>query len=80
MVVWLHHAFQYLYYNLDLENYPNLKRRLELTDEITKQLYERIQLGDNIDALDLIEASKNHIQADTSFFAIKFRFLTNENK
>jgi len=67
-------------YNLDLENYAGLKRRALLTLEANAQLYERMRLGQNVDTLDLIEASRNHIQADTSFFAVKFRFITNEDK
>lgn len=67
-------------YNLDLENYSNLKRRAELTKAINEQLYERLKLGQDVDMINLIEASRNHIQADTSFFAVKFRFLANEDK
>lgn len=67
-------------YNLDLENYASLKKREELTKESIAQLFERLELGQNVEAIELIEASRNHIQADTSFFAVKFRFLSNENK
>lgn len=67
-------------YNLDLENYRNLKRRVELTSATNDQLMDRLRLGQDIDILDLIEASKNHIQADTAFFAVKFRFISNEDK
>lgn len=67
-------------YNLDLENYGNLKRREELTKQTLDQQFERLQLGQNVETLDMIEASRNHIQADTSFFAVKFRFLANEDK
>lgn len=67
-------------YNLDLENYANLKKRVDLTGAIENQLYERLELGQDVDMINLIEASRNHIQADTSFFAVKFRFLANEDK
>jgi outer membrane protein TolC len=67
-------------YNLDLENYANLKKRVELTSTTNEQLYERLRIGQDVAILDLIEASRNHIQADTAFFAVKFRFLTNEDK
>jgi outer membrane protein TolC len=67
-------------YNLDLESYANLKRRVELTVATNEQLYERLSLGQDVDMLDLIEGSRNHIQADTAFFAIKYRFITNEDK
>ncbi len=67
-------------YNLDLESYANLKRRVELTVATNEQLYERLSLGQDVDMLELIEGSRNHIHADTSFFAIKYRFITNEDK
>lgn len=67
-------------YNLDLENFDNLKRREELTKATLDQQFERLKLGQGVETLDLIEASRNHIQADTSFFAVKFRFLANEDR
>lgn len=67
-------------YNIDIENYSNLKRRVDLTVAANDQLFERLRLGHNVDILELIESSKNHIQADTAFFAVKYRFLTNEDK
>lgn len=67
-------------YNLDLESYANLKRRAELTHEMNVQLYERMRLGQNVSPLELIEASRVHIQADTSFFAVQYRFLANEDR
>jgi outer membrane protein TolC len=67
-------------YNLDLDSYANLKRREQLARAANDQLYERLNLGQNVDMIDLIEASRNHIEADTAFFAVKYRFLTNENK
>jgi hypothetical protein len=53
---------------------------VELTATIQRQLYERIRLGQWVNVGDLIEASRNQIQAETSFFAVKFRFLTNEDR
>ncbi len=67
-------------YNLDLESYDNLRRRVDLTVATNAQLYERLSLGQDVDMIEMIEASRNHIQADTSFFAIKYRFITNEDK
>lgn len=67
-------------YNLDLENYANLKRRTELTKEIFDNLIERLTLGQSIETLELVEASRNQIQAESSFFAIRYRFLTNKDK
>ncbi len=67
-------------YNLDLENYANLKRREELTAQSLDQLFERLRLGQGVETLALIEASRNHIQADTAYFAVKYRFLVNEDR
>ncbi len=67
-------------YNLDLDSYSNLKRRLALSVAANEQYYERLSLGEDVDMLDLIDASRNHIQADTSFFAVKYRFITNRDK
>lgn len=67
-------------YNLDLENYASSKRRVELTVAANDQFHERLSLGQDVSMLELIEGSRNHIQADTAFFAVKYRFLTNEDR
>lgn len=67
-------------YNLDLQNYQNLRRRVELTAEILAQLYERLRLGQDVDSIALIEASRNQIQAQTAFLGVQFRFLANEDR
>ncbi|MGK5087364.1 hypothetical protein WDW86_07380 [Bdellovibrionota bacterium FG-2] len=67
-------------YNLDLANYADLSRHADLTELTQKQLYERLGLGENIEMLMLVEASRNHIQAETALFAVHYRFLLNEDK
>lgn len=67
-------------YNLDLESYSNLKKRAQLTKEANIQLFELLDLGQEVDMITLIDASRNHIQAATGLFAVKYRFLTNEDK
>ena len=67
-------------YNLDLANYNNTKKRLSLAHEILNDLYRRIQFGDNVDSLTLIEASRNVIDADTVLFSTMYRFLSSEDK
>ncbi|MCC7442686.1 MAG: TolC family protein [Bdellovibrionales bacterium] len=67
-------------YNLDLENYGNFVRRKRLTREANEQLYERLRLGQDVEIIELIEASRNHIQADTSLFAMKYRFMSNSDR
>jgi hypothetical protein len=64
-------------HNLDLEHYGNLKRRVELTAEILDQLYDRLRLGEGVSSLVLLEASRNHIEANTGFFGIQYRMLMN---
>lgn len=67
-------------YNLDLENYDNLKLRKQLTQEVLDQLYSRLKVGENIDMLSLVEASRNQIQADAQFLSLHYRFLVNEDR
>ena len=67
-------------YNLDLQNFPGLLRRTQLTRANNQQLYTRLQLGEDVEMFDLIEGSRNHIQADTALFAVQYRFLINQDK
>lgn len=67
-------------YNLDLSNYRNTKKRLDLAHNILDGLYQRIQFGDDVDSLKLIEASRNVIEADTVLFSTMYRFLSSEDK
>lgn len=67
-------------YNLDLANYRNTKKRLDLAHGILNGLYQRIQFGDDVDSLKLIEASRNVIEADTVLFSTMYRFLSSEDK
>ncbi|MBX9768296.1 MAG: hypothetical protein K2X47_13565 [Bdellovibrionales bacterium] len=67
-------------YNLDLENYPGLVKRVELTNAINQQLYERLRLGQDVDTFSMIEASRNRVQAETALLSANFRFMINEDK
>ncbi|MBU6374357.1 MAG: hypothetical protein KGQ59_00010 [Bdellovibrionales bacterium] len=67
-------------YNLDLENYRNLKKRTDLAKAALDQLFERLSLGENFDMLTLVEASRNHLSAAISFYSVQYRFLLNEDK
>lgn len=67
-------------YNLDLENYKNLKKRTDLAKAALDQLFQRLSLGENFDMLTLMEASRNHLSAAISFYSIQYRFLLNEDK
>lgn len=67
-------------YNLDLENYRNLKKRTELAKLALEQLFTRLSLGENFDMLTLVEASRNHLSAAISFYSVQYRFLLNEDR
>lgn len=67
-------------YNLDVDNYNNLSKRVNLSKDSMKRIYQRIQFGENVDSLELIEASRNLVDAETSLFSVKFRFLNSEDK
>lgn len=67
-------------YNLDVDNYKNLKERVALSKNSLDQIYRRIQFGESIDSLQLIESSRNLIDAETSLFSVMFRFLNSEDK
>ncbi len=67
-------------HNLDLQNYSGLVRRTQLTQEANSQLYTRLRLGEDVEMFALIEASRNHIQADSALYSAQFRFLINQDK
>lgn len=67
-------------YNLDVDNYNNLSKRVSLSKDSMKRIYQRIQFGENVDSLELIEASRNLVDAETSLFSVMFRFLNSEDK
>lgn len=67
-------------YNLDVSNYRNHKQRVQLADDTLDNLYQRIRFGENVEPLALIEASRNHIEADTALYAVMYRFLSSQDK
>ena len=67
-------------YNLDVDNYKNQKSRVALARNSLKQIYQRIQFGENVDSIQLIESSRNLIDAETTLFSVMFRFLNSEDK
>lgn len=67
-------------YNLDVSNYRNHKQRVKLANSSLENYYRRIRFGETIDSLALIEASRNHIEADTALYAVMYRFLSSEDK
>lgn len=67
-------------YNLDVDNYNNLSKRVILSKDSMKRIYQRIQFGENVDSIELIEASRNLVDAETSLHSVRFRFLNSEDK
>lgn len=63
-------------YNADLYGFDGYRRRLTLAKESKEALLRRIQLGENIDVLQLSEVSKNQIQAEAAIYTVQFRNLT----
>ncbi|MGE4234107.1 MAG: TolC family protein [Bacteriovoracia bacterium] len=67
-------------YNSDLQSYVNLKRQVDLTKKRQEYLFDRLKLGQNVEAIELVEASRNHIEADIGLFDTKFRLLASEDR
>ena len=67
-------------YNLDLENDNGLTRRLELTSLAKAQLYEKLRLGQEVDMIHLVDASRNQIDSETASLALQFRIAANSDK
>lgn len=53
---------------------------MELSRESKEGLLRRINLGENVDVLELSEASRNQIQAETSLFAVEFRTVISQDR
>lgn len=62
-------------FNSDISFFDNFSRRLDLTKESKTHLLRRIKLGEDVSMIELAEASKNQIQAETSIFAVQFRVM-----
>lgn len=62
-------------YNLDLDLYTSYLRRSALAKQSKDDLLMRIELGEKINVLDLVEASKNVIHAEASLHALQYRVI-----
>jgi outer membrane protein TolC len=60
-------------YNSDLNNYTNFKKRVELSRQSKDAILRRLQLGEDINVVELSENSRNQIQAETALYAVQFR-------
>lgn len=67
-------------YNSDLSNYGNFKRRMELSKESKNSIIHRLQLGENVNVLELSESSRNQVQAETALYAVQYRVMTSMDR
>jgi len=67
-------------FNSDIGNYSNFKRRADLSKDSKNSLIRRIQLGENIDVVDLSEVSRNQIQAETALLAVQYRVVSTTDR
>lgn len=59
---------------LDQANLKNIQTRVQLTKELLNTNYQRITMGENIDMLHLVEASRNHIASVMAQYEVELRF------
>lgn len=67
-------------YNSDINNYGNFKRRVQLSTQSKNSILQRIELGENVNVLELSESSRNQIQAESALVAVQYRFLTSMDR
>lgn len=66
--------------NSDVLNFSSFQQRAALAGESKESLIRRLQLGENINMVDLAEVSRNQIQAQTALFAVQFRMFTSQDR
>lgn len=62
-------------YNSDLLNYGNYKSRVSLSRQSKESILRRLQMGENIEVLELSESSRNQIQAETALLTVQYRVM-----
>lgn len=67
-------------YNSDILNYGNFKKRAELSKQSKESIIRRLKLGENLDATELSEASRNQIQAETALYAVQYRVMNTSDR
>lgn len=67
-------------FNSDLSNYDNFKRRVQLSKESKDALLKRLNLGENIDVLELSENSRSQILAETALLTVHYRVLNSSDR
>lgn len=66
--------------NLEIANFAGVKRRVELTDQIAADIERRMALGEKMPIYDLLEASRNRVQALSAKSEAETRFLVNHDR
>lgn len=67
-------------FNIDLQSRQDAVRRVEATQSYWKTLSDRMKLGAKIDAFELVEASRNRIEAVSSYHSIETRLLLGSDR
>lgn len=67
-------------YNLDLQSREDALQRIEATQSQWKTLSDRMSLGAKIEVFQLVEASRNRIEAVSSYFSIETRLLLGSDR
>lgn len=62
-------------FNLDLLSREDAMKRVEKTNSIWKLLTDRARLGANVGVFELVEASRNRVEAISAYHAIETRLL-----
>ncbi|MBX9767201.1 MAG: hypothetical protein K2X47_08020, partial [Bdellovibrionales bacterium] len=60
-------------WNLDVENHKNAKSRLGLAIDVFDGMKEKLRLGQYVESLDLMDASRNKMQAEIALVALRCR-------
>jgi|TARA_B100000749_G_scaffold280077_2_gene274680 outer membrane protein TolC len=67
-------------YNLTLEQYANIERRTQIAESRVTQLINRLQMGQNIDLVDLTDAYHRSAFEKMDLESLKYNFVINEDK
>ena len=60
--------------------FNNFKKRAQLSKESKDSIIRRLKLGENIDVVELSEASRNQILSETALVAVNYRVLNSTDR
>lgn len=69
-----------LQFNSDVSNYDNYVRRMTLANESKEAIIRRLQLGENINVLELSESTKLKIQSEAALLTVQYRVLNSKDR